>query len=55
MSFIGSTSGLYLTPIFCYTVFINDISVEISDGTELALYADDTKILREILCDMDQT
>ena len=52
---IGSTSGLYSRiTTFCY-IFIIDISEEFSDGSELVLYADDTTIWREILCDMDQT
>ena len=32
-------------------LFIDDISDAVSEGTELALYADDTKIWRGILCD----
>ena len=37
-----------------FILFIDDISDTVSEGTELALYADDTKIWREILCDNDQ-
>ena len=35
-------------------LFIDDINECISKGTELAMYADGTKIWREIKCDADQ-
>ena len=58
MSFcsFGSSSlpqGSILGPLL-FVLFIDDISEMINEGTELALYADDTKIWREITCDQDQ-
>ena len=35
-------------------VFIDDINDMISEGTDIDMYADDTKIYREIGCDNDQ-
>ena len=49
----GVPQGSVIGPLL-FVLFIDDINDCISEGTELALYADDTKIWREILCDNDQ-
>ena len=45
--------GSILGPLL-FILFIDDICDTVSEGTELVLYADDTKIWREILCEDDQ-
>ena len=45
----GVPQGSILGPLF-FVLFIDDISEVISDGTNIALYADDTKIWRKIEC-----
>ena len=49
----GVPQGSVIGPLL-FVLFIDDINDCISEGTELALYADDTKIWREIRCDNDQ-
>ena len=49
----GVPQGSVIGPLL-FVLFIDDINDCISEGTELALYADDTKIWREIICDNDQ-
>ena len=51
--FSGVPQGSILGPLL-FVLFIDDISETVSDGTNLVMYADDTKIWREILCDNDQ-
>ena len=48
----GVPQGSILGPLL-FVLFIDDISETASDGTNLVMYADDTKIWREILCDKD--
>ena len=48
----GVPQGSILGPLL-FILFIDDICDGISDGTKLELYADDTKIWREIVCDND--
>ena len=48
----GVPQGSILGPIL-FVAFIDDISDGLSIGTELALYADDTKIWRQIRCPLD--
>ena len=49
----GVPQGSILGPIL-FVLFINDMHSVISPGTDIALYADDTKIWREIVLDQDQ-
>ena len=49
----GVPQGSILGPLL-FILFIDDICDAISDSTNLELYADDTKIWREILCEQDQ-
>ena len=49
----GVPQGSIIGPLL-FVLFIDDINACISEGTEIAIYADDTKIWREIKCDYDQ-
>ena len=49
----GVPQGSILGPLL-FILFIDDIFDEVSKGTNIELYADDTKIWREIICDKDQ-
>ena len=49
----GVPQGSVIGPLL-FVLFIDDINDCISEGTELALYADDTKIWREVTCDTGQ-
>ena len=46
---LGVPQGSLLGPIL-FTMFINDIFEQVTEGTQILLYADDTKIWREIKC-----
>ena len=49
----GVPQGSILGPLF-FVLFIDDICDVVDDGTDIALYADDTKMWREILSEKDQ-
>ena len=49
----GVPQGSILGPLL-FVLFIDDMNSVVSQGTDIALYADDTKIWREIKSDIDQ-
>jgi hypothetical protein len=48
----GVPQGSIIGPIL-FVLFINDLSDGLSPGTNVALYADDTKLSRKIVCEND--
>ena len=48
----GVPQGSIIGPLL-FVIFINDIGNDISEDSNIALYADDTKLYREINCDRD--